>query len=118
MKINEDRSQREDFGKNRLLGERACAAGFPNARSTSSRTHSLPGITPWAAAKDSSCAYSSSVSLVPTERRRGALVWLEPCEDPLEGEPGTAVGEAIRHLRSRTLILSKHGTRFQQVTRR
>ena len=68
------------------------AAGFPNAASTSSRTHS-PGVTPWAAAKDSSCAYSSSLSLVPTERVRRKLLWLEPCGvEPLGEEPGTAVG--------------------------
>src|ERR1041385_7012657 len=81
--------------------------------------HQFARLTPWTTAIDSSCAYSSSASLVPTERRRGALVWLEPREDPLEGEPGAAVGEPIRHLRSRTLIVPLNGgTHFQPVTRR
>lgn len=47
--------------------------------------------------KDSSCAYSSSLSLVPTDRVRRTLVWLEPCGvEPFEEEPGAGTGEAIR----------------------
>jgi hypothetical protein len=79
------------------------ATGFPKAASTSSRTHS-PGVTPWVAAKDSSCAYSSSLSLVPTDRVRRTLVWLERTDlgpaPALRFRPGRALSRlGIKALR-------------------
>src|SRR5271166_3889441 len=61
----------------RTSESRACSVGVasgcdsPNAPSTRSRTHS-PGVTPRCAASASSFAYSSPVSLVPTDRVRRA----------------------------------------------
>jgi hypothetical protein len=72
MQVQENRSQRQEFGHEDLLDWMSSAT-----ESRTWRTHSLMGRSP---AKRSSMAYSPSVTLVPTDfvRRVGMSVLLLP----------------------------------------